>query len=327
MLLSVQSFAQGFIGVKDNAYYIQQDSSSPDPNVVSKPFMQIDPFFGKADASSFYWNHYAVKQWDGTVSPNEVINFGHNLSPGGGPVKLGVPGIGYSLESNYHPSPGVRFVESHEFYITPAGKQIRLKSYTINSENDNVDFYQSVDNSSFRNPRTAKQYFYLAGTGGSATASWQTETGNYNITALPDKSFLITGLPDASCQFTNWQSVILPGIIFSGGNNRVSANTFPENDYAYSMGNYAKRWLDVSAKTFKGERVILKSGWAAYDNIAATANIDIAGPGEEQLRLRSKFTPTGTTDKRGDIGSIAWDSNYGYIKTDLGWKRMKLERW
>jgi len=39
------------------------------------------------------------------------------------------------------------------------------------------------------------------------------------------------------------------------------------------------------------------------------------------------YTPTSTSDNFGDVGDTAWDSNYFYIKTNYGWKRLALETW
>lgn len=59
--------------------------------------------------------------------------------------------------------------------------------------------------------------------------------------------------------------------------------------------------------------------------IAPTALLDIsAATGYSQLRLRTSFTPASTADANGNIGDIAWDDNYMYIKTVSGWRRTAL---
>ncbi len=56
--------------------------------------------------------------------------------------------------------------------------------------------------------------------------------------------------------------------------------------------------------------------------------VDINGTnGYSQLRLRTSFTPTGTSDSRGETGDVAWDDNYIYVKTSAGWKRAALNTW
>ena len=37
-----------------------------------------------------------------------------------------------------------------------------------------------------------------------------------------------------------------------------------------------------------------------------------------------EYTPTGTPDVKGDAGDWAYDADYIYIKTELGWKRTAL---
>jgi len=56
-----------------------------------------------------------------------------------------------------------------------------------------------------------------------------------------------------------------------------------------------------------------------------TALLDLNGAtGYNQLRLRTSYTPTGSTDTNGNIGDIVWDDNYVYVKTSVGWKRAAL---
>ena len=58
----------------------------------------------------------------------------------------------------------------------------------------------------------------------------------------------------------------------------------------------------------------------------ATSKVDIEnGEGFNQLRLRKQFTPSGSSDSKGNQGDVAWDDNYIYLKTSTGWKRTKLE--
>lgn len=56
-----------------------------------------------------------------------------------------------------------------------------------------------------------------------------------------------------------------------------------------------------------------------------TARLDVIGStGYNQLRLRTSYTPTSTSDGNGSTGDISWDANYIYIKTVAGWKRSAL---
>ena len=58
----------------------------------------------------------------------------------------------------------------------------------------------------------------------------------------------------------------------------------------------------------------------------ATCVVDIGGDdGFAALRIRHDFTPVSTHDDHGDVGQIAWDIDYLYVKTNRGWKRARLE--
>jgi len=58
---------------------------------------------------------------------------------------------------------------------------------------------------------------------------------------------------------------------------------------------------------------------------APTSLLDLnAANGYAQLRLRTPYTPTGTADTNGNTGDVAWDDDYIYIKTSVGWKRAAL---
>jgi hypothetical protein len=53
--------------------------------------------------------------------------------------------------------------------------------------------------------------------------------------------------------------------------------------------------------------------------------IDINGVnGYSQLRLRASYTPTSSADTNGNIGDIAWDDNFLYVKVSTGWKKSAL---
>jgi hypothetical protein len=47
--------------------------------------------------------------------------------------------------------------------------------------------------------------------------------------------------------------------------------------------------------------------------------------GSTQFRLEKSYTPTSSSDTAGNIGSIAWDDDYMYIKTNTGWGRTTLD--
>jgi len=59
-----------------------------------------------------------------------------------------------------------------------------------------------------------------------------------------------------------------------------------------------------------------------------TSQLDIeSANGYAQFRMRATYTPTGSADANGNVGDVAWDVNYVYIKTAAGWKRSALSSW
>ena len=68
------------------------------------------------------------------------------------------------------------------------------------------------------------------------------------------------------------------------------------------------------------------SGRTGIGIASPTSNLDISGvTGYSQLRIRTSFTPTSSGDTSGNIGDIAWDNNYFYVKTNTGWGRSTLD--
>lgn len=101
------------------------------------------------DHVPFLFNTNSTEQLPYT-GQNNVMMWGWNMGLGGANFISGKPAIGFSLESNYHPSgdPDTRWVESHEFYVKPNGQQVRLKSYTIGvpPSTEFIDLYHTTDN-------------------------------------------------------------------------------------------------------------------------------------------------------------------------------------
>jgi len=66
-------------------------------------------------------------------------------------------------------------------------------------------------------------------------------------------------------------------------------------------------------------------GRVAIGTTAPTARLHVVGAtGYNQLRLQTPYTPTSSADPNGQVGDIAWDDNYIYVKTSTGWKRAAL---
>lgn len=73
-------------------------------------------------------------------------------------------------------------------------------------------------------------------------------------------------------------------------------------------------------------RWVIKGGTGNLsNNTSPTSTVDITGPnGYNQLRIRTQYTPTSSSDANGNKGDIAVDDNYLYYKTSTGWKRVAL---
>jgi hypothetical protein len=70
---------------------------------------------------------------------------------------------------------------------------------------------------------------------------------------------------------------------------------------------------------------IAADGKVGIATTSPTAALDVNGStGYNQVRMRTSYTPTTTTDPNGSVGDMAWDDNFIYIKTSTGWKRAAL---
>ena len=68
---------------------------------------------------------------------------------------------------------------------------------------------------------------------------------------------------------------------------------------------------------------VQNDGNVGIGTITPTSKLDITGStGYNQLRLRTSYTPTSSSDTNGNIGDVAWDDNYFYWKTSTQWLRV-----
>lgn len=91
--------------------------------------------------------------------------------------------------------------------------------------------------------------------------------------------------------------------------------------YTYT---YRNPYIDIS----DGSTPVLNvsaSGMVGIGNSKPLSSLDITGAnGYSQLRLKTHYTPSSSSDTNGNPGDIAVDDNYFYYKTSAGWKRAPL---
>ena len=112
--------------------------------------------------------------------------------------------------------------------------------------------------------------------------------------------------------------------VFNNGLNIISQPTSPTqttDDYIrFYAGRDALFTSDIHIQGSGTTR-----GNIGINNESPTSKLDIIETtGYQQLRLRTSYTPTSTADANGEIGDIAWDDDYIYIKTSIGWRRSTL---
>jgi hypothetical protein len=107
--------------------------------------------------------------------------------------------------------------------------------------------------------------------------------------------------------------------------------------YSLAAGRRAKAlhdgalvWADSQDADFEStgdnQFLIRASGGVGIGPTEPTAQLDVAGKtGYNQVRMRTPYTPKGTKDENGNVGDMAWDDGYFYVKTGEGWKRVRLE--
>jgi hypothetical protein len=96
-----------------------------------------------------------------------------------------------------------------------------------------------------------------------------------------------------------------------------------QGDIKFSTGNPQASGSTMHTTT---TRWYIKGGTGFLSNHEdPKSQIDINGDnGYSQLRLRTSYTPSSTSDTHGNTGDVSWDNNFFYIKTTEGWKRSAL---
>jgi hypothetical protein len=307
--------------------------------IVHREIRPLDSLFS---ASSWLETQSATKY--GAWIANNVYNMGWNISPGGGQVRAGRPGIGMSFEQEFRPDNSATYglTEFHDWWIKPNGTQIRLKSYTINNNNDDVDFYHTVSRIYFKNPSNVANVWRTIEPGGDVFRNVNNITYTHFVNAGG------MGLQPSATGTnyylnTNWDGVYLPGLNSFATYNQITKSTYPNAGNAYQLGDsgfaFTAGWFNTirtnTVNTQSSTDLILSinsterarlttTGRFGLNTNAPTALLDV---NSNTIRIRSDLTPSSSSDSQGNVGDIAKDDNYIYLKTSSGWKRAALSTW
>src|SRR5262245_10011482 len=106
-----------------------------------------------ADGTSFNLTHHAHPNPFGTRL-NHVLNFGWNLSPGGGVETPNESALGWSFESFFQPNATEAWMEAHLFFVTAANVQFRPISWVFNRNTNIMWGAINADRFDFNNTAT-----------------------------------------------------------------------------------------------------------------------------------------------------------------------------
>jgi hypothetical protein len=114
------------------------------------------------------------------------------------------------------------------------------------------------------------------------------------------------------------------GVATTGPDRKVDVldAAAPQLRLTYTDGSI---FTDLQTNSSGNLNIIPSGGFVGINTATPTSRADITGAnGYTQLRLRTTYTPTSSADALGNVGDIAHDANYFYIKTSGGWKRAAL---
>jgi hypothetical protein len=114
-------------------------------------------------------------------------------------------------------------------------------------------------------------------------------------------------------------------VMWFGGNASVKPGAI-ELRYGDAGSTTPIGYLDITQEKWNEIKVrVDANGDVGIGTSSPTAKLDVNGStGYDQIRMRTSYTPTGTGDANGNVGDIAWDDDYFYVKTSAGWKRVEF---
>lgn len=153
---------------------------------------------------------------------------------------------------------------------------------------------------------------------------------------------------DVGGTWTNFKTTLAKLREFIFANFLATTNTFTaKQTFNNGIALNAKKVENIAAGTAAGDAVnfgqltnanpktlyywtgsaFAEATGLLYDPATKSLTID-GSAGEDSLILNNgfikaatQFTPSGSADSKGAVGTIATDDNYIYVKTTVGWKR------
>jgi hypothetical protein len=154
-----------------------------------------------------------------------------------------------------------------------------------------------------------------------------------------DTDFGIDGLVIEGCVFVNnigseasidmnrAAGVIVRGNDFLSQHTSDAPIRITEDVVDFAVG--PNRFRDANEVIGLSDTAFIQTGGkVGIGTTGPTSSLDVDGSnGYSQLRLRTSYTPTSTSDPNGNVGDISWDDCYIYVKTSAGWKCACLHTW
>ena len=117
--------------------------------------------------------------------------------------------------------------------------------------------------------------------------------------------------------------VCLYASVDANGLNIINNNGVGKDDYIrFYAGTNAQ--FDSPQMHIQGSGTT--KGFVGIGTETPTSRLDISGgTGYNQFRMRTSYSATTSGDTNGSIGDMAWNDNYLYIRTNMGWGRISLD--
>lgn len=218
------------------------------PDSTSVPFYTKiikSPYAGSTSNGMLEWREGFGFGDQTPGRPNYPYMRGWNLAAGGTSYVAGLPAIGESWEPHYLPdgtSPTLWLMEYHKFYITPAGAQMRLESWTINTRDNNYNAYYKTSSVSWRDSLETDYLFATTAYRGDRTTQLTLKSGN----GTTETQFIAGGAEDA----TEIRSVSNGQFKFSGGWTNLdfgNGNGYNVTDNMWGIGQVSQGFNIVRA--------------------------------------------------------------------------------